>query len=725
MKQILQNLKTGEVQVVEVPVPLVRSGHLVIQTRASLISAGTERMLVEFGKSSLIGKAKAQPDKVKQVLDKIKTDGLMPTMEAVFSRLDEPLPLGYCNAGVVAEVGEGVTGFKVGDRVISNGPHAEVVCVAQNLCARIPDGISDEQAAFTVLSSIGLQGIRLVNPSIGDAVAVVGLGLIGLITVQLLIANGSRVLGIDINPDRLEMARSFGAKTVHVGQGEDPVAKALSFTGGHGVDAVLITASTKSNQVISQAAQMSRQRGSIVLVGVVGLELNRSDFYKKELRFQVSCSYGPGRYDPFYEDQGHDYPYGFVRWTQQRNFQAILSLLERNRLNVDTLISKRIVHEDAQEAYQNLTGTADTLGVILTYPTSDCFESVVRTVNLEHTCWSAQKPHALRASGAVNAGVIGAGTFVKRTLLPALKGIPVQLTTIASAGGVSSVHSGKKFGFKQATSDYHTILNDENINLVFIMTRHNQHAHMIQEALEAGKHVIVEKPLCLNNKELEQIRRVYESHPELLLCVGFNRRYSPHVTRMKSLLAGRNEPLTMCMMVNAGITPSDSWLHDPEVGGGRIIGEGCHWIDLMMYLAGARITTVTAMRIGESPALDIRDDKISITLRFADGSVGTLHYFGNGDKSYSKERLEVFGDGRVLLLDNFRKLKAYGWPGFSSMKTRQQDKGHSAQFRTFIEAVSKGGYQVMRFDEIDNVMRATFAAVESAHTGSTIEVPQK
>lgn len=713
MKQVLQSLKSGVVEMPEVPCPLVRPGHLLIRTHASLISAGTERMLVEFGKGSLIAKARAQPDKVRQVMDKIKSDGLMPTLEAVFSRLDEPLPLGYCNAGTVVEVGVGVTDYSVGDRVASNGPHAEYVCAPKNLCAKIPDGVSDEAAAFTVLSAIGLQGIRLLAPTLGESIAVIGLGLIGLTTVQILAANGCRVIGIDIDPARLEMAKRFGAETVDVRGGADPVAIATAFSGGAGVDGVLITASAKSNEIMKQAAQMCRRRGRIVLVGVVGLELSRSDFYKKELSFQVSCSYGPGRYDSLYEERGQDYPLPYVRWTEQRNFTAVLDLLAAGRINVEPLISRRIPHAQADEAYRALTDDRDALGIILTYPSET--RSPTRTVRLPSAPSSSP-------AGLVVIGLIGAGNFAKMTLLPALKGCPVRLRTIASAGGVSGYHAGRKFGFEQATTDYRELLTDPQINLVVITTRHDLHVAMTIESLKAGKHVAVEKPLCLNLEELGQVRAAYEQAAGKQLLVGFNRRFSPHAVKMKQLLATRSQPMCMSMMVNAGVIAPESWVQDAKAGGGRIIGEGCHWIDLMAFLTGSPVTLVTSTRVGESSGLAVRDDKMTITLSFADGSIGTLHYFGNGDKSYDKETMEVFCDGRVLRLENFRRLIGYGWPGFSKMKLGRQDKGHREEFRQLTEAITRGGQPVMPFDEIENVMKATFAAVESAHVQQPISL---
>lgn len=673
-------------------------------------------MLVEFGKSSLLSKARAQPERVRQVLDKISTEGLLPTMEAVFSRLGEPMPMGYCNAGVVVAVGADVTEFDVGDRVASNGPHAEYVCVPKNLCVKVPDEVSDVEASFTVLGSIALQGVRLLSPTVGERFAVIGLGLVGLLTVQLLSSSGCRVLGLDLDPSRLETARRFGAETVEPGVGADPVSAARALADGQGLDGVIIAASTKSHEPIRQAARMCRKRGRIVVVGAVGMELNRSDFYKKELTLQVSCSYGPGRYDPVYEEKGRDYPMPYVRWTVQRNFSAIVELLRRRRLDVAPLVTITRPLEEAPLAYRELTDRKDALGIVLTYPAETRMEA---TVNLPRP--ERRSP----PSGDVVVGVIGAGIFTRATLLPALKKLPVRLRTIACAGGVSGFHAGRRFGFERATTDHREIIEDSSINLVIITTRHNLHASMTIEALGAGKHVAVEKPLCLNEDELAAIQRAYNAAGDRQLLVGFNRRFSPHALRMKELLAGRAQPLCMSMMVNAGVVADESWVHDPAVGGGRIIGEACHWIDLMVFLTGSRVVRVGAVSVGESPGLSIREDKASVTLQFADGSIGAIHYFGNGARSYPKETMQVFCEGKVLHLDNFRSLTGYGWPGFGRMRRLRLDKGHREEFRRLIEAVERGGPPVVPFDEIENVMLATFAAADAMHRGSPLDVPRQ
>ena len=715
MKQVLQHLRSGEIELAEVPCPRASAGHLLIQTRASLISAGTERMIVEFSKASLVSKARQNPERVRQVLEKIKADGLLPTLETVFAKLDEPMPLGYCNAGVVIDVGAGVTDYKVGDRVASNGRHAEIVNVPVNLCAKIPDGLSDEEAAFTVLSSIGLQGIRLINPTFGESVAVFGLGLIGLVSVQLLKANGCRVIGIDMSPERLELARQFGAETVDLSQGADPVASGLAFSNGQGVDGVLITAAAKTNAIMHQAAQMSRKRGRIVLVGVVGLELDRADFYNKELTFQVSCSYGPGRYDPLYEDAGQDYPYGFVRWTEQRNLAAILQAMASGQLDVKPLITTRFPNTEAVAAYQVLTDKPSAIGIIMDYPEGD--------VSRHKEVALPAKKGATQGDKRAVVAFIGAGGFTRARLMPALEKTPAVRYAMASSGGVTSTHVGRKFGFAKSTTDYRSLLADGEVNTVFITTRHDLHASMVVEALAAKKHVFVEKPLAVDREGMENVRQALAQAPDRQFMVGFNRRFSPHAVKMKELLRGRTQPLCMTMLINAGKIPMDHWAQDPVVGGGRIIGEGCHWIDLLLYLAGCPITAVQAMSVGDSPGLDTPTDKMTITLRFADGSIGTLHYYANGHKSYAKEQMEVYSDGRILHLNNFRLLRGFGFSGFKKKSLFSQDKGHNAEVAAFIQAVVNGDDQVMPTDGIFNVTEATFAAIESMQTGQTIELP--
>ena len=705
MNQVLQYLASGATKVTDVPALGCRPGHLLIATRRSLISAGTERMLVEFGQASLLSKARAQPERVSQVLDKVRTDGLLPTIETVRARLDQPLPLGYCNAGVVLDVGEGVTGFSVGDRVASNGPHAEVVCVPKHLCTRIPDGVYDDEAAFTVLGAVALQGIRLASPTLGESVAVIGLGLVGLMAVQMLRANGCRVLGIDYSVQRLHLARGFGAQTVDLSAGADPIAAGKAFSQGRGVDAVLITASTESSDPVHQAAQMSRKRGRIVLVGVTGLELSRADFYEKELAFQVSCSYGPGRYDDAYEGRGHDYPLGYVRWTEGRNLGAVLELMAEGKLDVRPLISHRVPLSQAAEAYRLLTEDGSALGILLTYPEQSLEPQ--RTVQI-------RQPVASSPAAAVTAGVIGAGSFSTLVLLPALARTPARLRTVASAAGVSASHAAAKFGFEQAESDYHAILADPEINTVFIATRHNTHARMVVEALRAGKHVFVEKPLALDCDELAAVRLALDETRGRQLLVGYNRRFSALAIKMHQLLGVRSQPISMIYTVNAGAVPADHWIQDPQVGGGRIVGEACHFVDLLRYLVDRPIVGLESRMLGEAPGVSVRQDKMTVLLEFADGSTGAVHYLANGSKRYRKERVEAFSEGRVLVLDNFRALRGYGWPRFRTMRLWRQEKGHAPEIAAFVERVASGGPPLISWPELEEVALASFSAVERA-----------
>jgi predicted dehydrogenase/threonine dehydrogenase-like Zn-dependent dehydrogenase len=722
MKQILQNLKTGALELAEVPCPRVAPGHVLIRTTRSLISAGTERMLVEFGKANLLQKARKQPDKVKQVLDKMKVDGILPTLETVFNRLDEPMPLGYCNCGVVLETGNGVVGLQPGDRVVSNGPHAEIVSIPKNLTAKVPENVADEEAAFTVLSSIGLQGVRLAQPALGERFAVFGLGLIGLLVVQLLQAHGCHVLGIDLVDERIKFAQEFGATTINAAQ-SDPITAGMAWTGGQGVDGVIITADSSSNDIVHQAAQMSRKRGRIVLVGVVGLDLLRSDFYNKELSFQVSCSYGPGRYDEEYEKKGQDYPFGLVRWTEQRNFQAVLEMLGLGRINVKPLITHRYELSSAPQAYETIRTDDQALGVILSYPElPDASTRVItRAAQQQQSVARAPKDQPV-------VGLIGAGLFTKGVIMPALSKTNCKVKYIASAGGVSAFHLARKFGATQSTTDYRLILEDEEVDAVLITVQHSLHARFITEALAAGKDVFVEKPLALNPEELEQIITAFDTarnasngaKPAPAVIVGFNRRFSPHIVKIKELLVGRSSPLCMNMTVNAGDIPADHWVHDPHRGGGRIIGEACHFIDLLAHLAESPVRTVSAAMIGEGPA--VREDKMSIVLTFADGSVGTVNYFANGSKSYPKESLEVFCDGKVLRNENFRVTRAYGVKRFSRFKTFRQDKGHQAEIAAFIQYLAQGGRTLMDFDMLINVTKASFAALESANERRTVTI---
>jgi predicted dehydrogenase/threonine dehydrogenase-like Zn-dependent dehydrogenase len=710
MKQVLQNLNDGSTILADVPAPAVRSHHLLIKTRMTLVSAGTERMLLEFGKANLIEKARQQPEKVRTALDKAKTDGILPTLEAVRRKLDEPLPMGYCNVGTVLEVGAGAVGFSVGDRVASNGKHAEITSVPANLCARVPGGISDEDAAFTVIGAIALQSIRLAEPTIGEAFAVVGLGLVGLLTVALLRANGCRVLALDPDPNRVAIAGTYGAETLVLTPGIDPLPAALTFSRGRGVDGVIIAASTRSDAPIHQAATMCRQRGRIILVGVIGLELSRADFYEKELRFAVSCSYGPGRYDPAYEEGGADYPFGFVRWTAQRNFEAILDLLQARAFDVAPLITHRFPFAQAQSAYDVLGGTAPNLGILLDARNAEDEASIARTVIFD------EKPERRHPHSTVALGFIGSGQYASGILIPAFKAAGANLRTIACNTGVSGAVNAKKYGFKRATTEPDTVFHDREIDAIAIATRHDSHARLVCQALRAGKSVFVEKPVAVTRDGLTQIELAYaetRSAAAPLLMVGFNRRFAPHVQIVHRLLRQAPEVKSFIMTVNAGAIPRKHWLQDPAVGGGRIIGEACHFIDLLRFLAGAPIVATRTVSLAGLDPLDSAD-KATIELRFADGSIGAIHYFANGHRSFPKERLEIFTGGRILQLNNYRELRAFGWPKIRKIRSWRQDKGQGACVRAFLEALREGKAAPIPFSEIIEVARATFDAADQA-----------
>lgn len=706
MRQIIQDMKSGQTILEEVPVPQVKSGSVLIKTSCSLVSLGTERMLVEFGKASLIDKARQQPDKVKQVLDKIKTDGVQPTIEAVFNKLGHPLPLGYCNSGTVVAIGNGVTEFKVGDRVASNGQHAEYVCVPKNLVAKIPENVSDEEAAFTVIGSIGLQGIRLINPQLGETVVVIGLGLIGLIAAQLLQANGCRVIGIDFDEEKVQLAREKNIIGINPTKGTDPVKYVLEETASYGADAILITASTKTDEVIHQAAEMSRKKGRIVLVGVIGLGLRRDDFYKKELSFQVSCSYGPGRYDDDYENRGIDYPLPFVRWTEKRNFETVLQAIAMGRIDVKSLITEEVKLDNYKEIYGDMRKHGS-IASIIKYPSDSKMRTVVEVTSLNFTGTKGQ------------IGIIGAGNFTSATMLPALTKSKACIRYIASAQGLSAKILAKKVGAKRATSDYHEILKDDVVDLVMITTRHNLHAPMVLDALYAGKHVFVEKPLCLNQKELGEIVSAYQMAQKngVTLTVGFNRRFSSFAVKMKEL-AGKGVKNIIATM-NAGFIPSEVWVHDLKTGGGRIIGEACHFIDLCSFLTDSIVTSVCMNAMGENP--EENTDNASILLRYKDGSNAVINYFANGSKSYSKERVEIYTQEKTLVLDNWRELKGYGCKGFTKMK-KSMDKGHTTQFSLLNERILRGGEALIPFCSIINTTKASFACIESLKLNKWIEI---
>ena len=706
MNQIIQNLNDGKTSLAEVPMPLCNSRSVLVRTSHTLVSLGTEKMLVDFGKGSFLQKAKQQPDKVKEVIAKVKTDGLAPTIAAVKNKLEQPIPLGYCNVGTVVEVGRDVIEFKVGDRVASNGPHAEYVSVPKNLVAKIPEGVSDEHAAFTVIGSIGLQGIRLVNPTLGETVVVVGLGLIGLITAQLLRANGCNVIGFDFDQGKVDLAKSYGIDAVNPGQGVKQVEYVLEKTNQIGSDAVIITASNPSNEIISQSAQMSRKRGRIVLVGVIGLDIKRSDFYEKELSFQVSCSYGPGRYDSSYEEGGNDYPLPYVRWTEKRNFEAVLNALSNRTLDVDSLVTERVPFENYSEIYDNI-GKGNSIASLLVYDT-DKKSADPRNVKITES--------KTYVAGKAVLGVIGAGNFTGSTILPKLQAAGAQIKSIASSKGLSGSIQAKKHSIENSTTDHKGILADSEVNTVLVTTQHGSHSMFVSEALESGKYVFVEKPLSTTWEGLERVEKALENSKGWV-TVGFNRRFAPLALELKKRLSPA--PMNVIATMNAGFIPPEVWVHDLKAGGGRIIGEACHFIDLCTYLTGAKVVEVCMNAMG--PDAQANTDNASILLKYDNGSNAVINYFSNGSKTYSKERIEVHQQNSTLVLDNWRKLTGFGVRSFKSKKSKQ-DKGHFNQFKQLLESVEQASGPTIPWEEVLNTSKATLGAVDSLIEGKWISI---
>jgi predicted dehydrogenase/threonine dehydrogenase-like Zn-dependent dehydrogenase len=721
MKQLLQNMKTGKTSVEEIPVPAPRSGQALVRVAASLVSAGTERMLVEFSEKSLLGKARSRPDLVKQVLDKMRREGVVVTIGAAFNRLDQPMPLGYSSAGTIFALGEGMESFKVGQRVACAGGgyavHAEYNVIPRNLLTPLPDSVDFESAAFTTLGAIALHGFRLAGPQIGENVAIIGMGLLGLLAGQIALAAGCRVLGIDVNPQRVDLAVSLGIQTVLRHQAVD---SAQAFTSNRGFDRVIICADTPSNDPVELAAVIARDRACVVATGAVGLNFPRKTYYEKELNFINSRSYGPGRYDPSYEENSKDYPIGYVRWTEGRNFEAVLDLMASHKLRITPMISHRFPIEKAAEAYEIITGKKKEpfLGVVITYPQEVSHGDAARSsVPMTRVAVSS----ASVSGDTVKLGVLGAGLFANATLLPVLKKVTgLELVGIASAGGLHARYSGEKFGFRYATSNDDEILNDPAINTVAILTRHDTHAGLVVRALQAGKHVFVEKPLAVTEEQLDEITQVLGAEHQALITVGFNRRFAPLAQLLQTFLANRSEALFMHYRINAGYIAANHWTQDPAQGGGRIIGEGCHFMDFLTFLAGNAPVSVTATALPDNGKY--REDNVSMTFSFPDGSLGVVDYLANGDKSFPKERLEVFCGGRIAVLEDFRSLETVR-NGHRTMVRKEQDKGWKDEWVAFVNAIRTGGQPPIPYEQLVGVTRATFAAVESLRNrGSAGEV---
>jgi predicted dehydrogenase len=724
VKQLWQSISTGKATVVDVPAPRAGKGQILVRVAASAISAGTERSVVEFAEKNLIQKAMARPDLVKQVVAKGRREGWITAIEAARNRLDSEFVLGYSNAGVVVDAGEDVSGFRVGDRVACAGggfaTHSELVRVPRNLAAVIPEGpglcdVAFEEAAFATVAAIGLQGIRLAELQLGEVVAVIGLGLIGQIVVQLAQANGCKVIGMDLSSERCSLAERMGCAAT-ARSNEEMEAVAARASNGRGVDSVLIAAATESSGPVSLAAEIARDRARVVAIGAVGFSLPRKPYYMKELDFRVSRSYGPGRYDAEYEEKGRDYPIGYVRWTEGRNLAAILQLLASGRLDFGPLITHRFSIDEADKGYELISGKTKEpyLGVVITYPQEP---ALARRIELP----APSSP--VVGAAAVRVGMIGAGNFATATLLPAMKAAGgIEFRGICAAGGSSARSAGVRHGFRYCASDESELLRDDSIDVIAICTRHSVHARQVVAAIQAGKHVFCEKPLALNEEQLASVVRAYEKQlPARLLLVGYNRRFAPLAQRLKAFLGGLVEPLVMHYRVNAGFIPRDHWTQDLEQGGGRILGEVCHFVDFLSFLCGQPVVSASASVLPDAGRY--ANDNLAATLRFADGSIGTIVYTANGDKSFSKERVEVFAQGRVAVLDDFRELETVREGKRATARSRLRiDKGHRGEWIAFGEAIRKGRPSPISFSEIVNSTLATFALARAGSDGMPIEV---
>ncbi|MBW8010779.1 MAG: zinc-binding dehydrogenase [Chloroflexi bacterium] len=719
MKQLVQNLRNGKTEVVEVPIPTPKPGAALVRTAVSLVSAGTERMLVEFAKKSLVGKARSRPDLAKQLLDKVRREGLLTALGAAFNRLDQPMPLGYSSSGTIVELGDGMEGFKVGQRVACSGGgyagHAEYVVVPKNLLTPLPQDVDNEAAAFTTLGAIAMHAFRLAELRLGERVAVIGLGLLGQLCVAISKAAGCQVLGIDLDPQRLAQGKLLGAQTA---LRENAEAAGQEFSRGRGCDAVLICADTSSNDPVELAGVLARDKAKVIAAGNVGLDLPRNLYFEKELSFMVSRSYGPGRYDTTYEEGGVDYPIGYVRWTEGRNLEAFVELLETGQLDISGLITHRFPIEDAEQAYQMITGKNKQpfTGVLLTYP------EAAGDLKRQKAIQFKTRTNQLDGPGRIKLGVLGAGNFALTVLLPALRRLDnLDFVGIASASGLSARHAASRFGFKYADSDPSRIIEDAGVNTIAILTRHHLHAEQVIAALEAKKHVFCEKPLAITREELIKIEERLENSPGSLLMVGFNRRFAPFAEQMQTFLAESGEPLVAHYRVNAGHLPANHWLFDAQQGGGRIVGEGCHFIDFLSFLVGQPSISVTAKGIPDEGRY--LEDNVVMTFTFPDGSVGTLTFVANGDKALPKEHIEVFSGGRVAILDDFRRLVTIKDGKRSQLRARmRQDKGHLQAWRAFTEAILQTGEPPIPYEHVFGVARAAFAALEALRTGEAVKI---
>ena len=718
MKQIIQSFKSGELWLAEVPVPVCKSGGIVMRNHVSFVSAGTERMLVDFARKNIIGKALAMPDQVQKVLRKMKSEGVFATLEKVQAKLDQPIPLGYSCAGTVEEIGYNVAGLSLGDRVTCGGAgfanHADYNYVPKNLVVRLPDNVSMEDASCATVGSIALQGVRQCDMRLGESVCVMGLGLLGILSVQMLKASGCRVIGFDPDSERCKLAFELGADVV---VSNDLESVCSNFSEGRGVDAVLITAATKSNEPVTVAGEICRMKGRVVVTGLVGMDIPRDQFYKKELDFKLSLSYGPGRYDSSYEEGGVDYPYGYVRWTEQRNIKAFVDLVAAGKVTPSKLITHRFEMEQALDAYQLLLGKISEpyLGIVINYPLPEGESVFKRSLQIN----SPQEKN-VADKGDLSAGFIGCGNFTKSVLLPGLKKLPgVNIKTLCTATGMSCAETAKKEGFEVATTDYKELLNDAAIDAVFVTTQHNSHSKFVCETLEVKKAVFVEKPLAINQEQLNQIETAYQKQSDSFVMAGFNRRFSPHAKLIKEYFADRRGPMTLHYRVNAGIIPPDIWIQDLEVGGGRIVGEACHFIDFAGFVVGSRAVEVQAMCVNTDNAQLVAEDNVSIAIKYDDGSIANILYVAVGSPDLEKEYCEIFADESVAILNDYRSTRCFGKLGKSALKGKQS-KGFAEELTAFATAVKSGNPSPITFESLVETTRITFAVREALRSRKTV-----
>jgi predicted dehydrogenase/threonine dehydrogenase-like Zn-dependent dehydrogenase len=715
MLQVLQNYKGGDIKIEDVPKPTLKAGGIVVKTHYSLISAGTEKYVINLAQSSLISKAKQRPDLVKQVIEKAKQNGIIDTFKKVMGKLDSPLALGYSSAGEVIEVAEDVKDIKVGDHVACAGSyagHAEVNYVPRNLCVKVPENVELQSAAYTTVAAIALQGIRQANPKLGDNVVVIGLGLIGQLTIQMLKANGCNVIGIDVSEKAVKEALNIGID--YAIKRDNPNLKNIikDATNGFGADSILITAGTSSNDPVELAGEIARERAVVVAVGLINMDIPRNLYYEKELEVKLSRSYGPGRYDTNYEEKGHDYPVGYVRWTEQRNMEAFLDLLSEEKIDTDILTTHTYNIENADKAYDMiLNNKEDYTGVLLKY-----------NVDKQQSNKVILKPKKNGKKDMVNLGVIGAGNFATATLFPNLKKVDdINFRALATATGVSGKSTAENYNFDYCTTDTGELINDENIDTILILTRHNLHAELVIKGLKAGKDVYVEKPLALNEKELKKIIKIYNSAKGKLM-VGFNRRFSPFIQELKDFYKDRTSPLMMNYTINAGFIPEDHWVHDPEIGGGRIKGEACHFIDLLSYISDSKPVQVFTQSIASNTGNVFNDDNVSINIHFEDGSTGVVNYTALGDKSYPKEQIEVFGSSSVAKVNNFNSLETFRNNKKGKSRKFSPAKGFYEEMDSYIKAIKEGKDTPISFKELIASSLATLKAVESMSKGTPISI---